>query len=45
MFASHFSGHSCNRTFLFMILKETKLVNKIEGKGLRGAQFYVSILQ
>lgn len=44
VFDSKFNGHSCNCTFLFMVLKEMKLVNNIDGKGVRGAEFFIDIV-
>lgn len=43
VFDSRFNGHSCNCTFLFMILKEMNLAKDIYGKGVRGSGFFVII--
>ena len=37
------SGHSCNCTFLFLILKEMRVVNEIQGNGVKGDPYYVDI--
>lgn len=37
------SGHDCNRTLLFLILSKLSLASDIEGKGTRGAPFYINI--
>jgi hypothetical protein len=37
------AGHSCNCTFFFLILKELKLVDKIEGEGKAHSPFFVII--
>ena len=44
VFDSKQSGHSCNCTFLFQILKEMGIVDEIEGEGKRGNPFYVIIV-
>lgn len=36
-------GHHCNCTFLFMVLCRLPLVVGIEGRGVKGSPFYVSI--
>ena len=36
------AGHSCNCTFLFMLLSHLNLAGKIEGQGVRGDPFFVS---
>jgi hypothetical protein len=38
------AGHSCNCTFLFMVLEELNLVNKIYGEGVKGNPFFVNII-
>ena len=43
IFDSKLNGHSCNCTFVFMILRELGIVDKIEGGGVRGNPFYVII--
>jgi hypothetical protein len=43
VFDSTKNGHDCNCTFLFMLLKEMHLTDKIEGAGVRGSPFYVDI--
>mgnify|MGYP000554193001 CR=1 FL=1 len=43
IFDSKQSGHSCNCTFLFMVLKAIGVVNRIEGAGKRGNPFRVAI--
>ena len=43
VFDSKQSGHSCNCTFLFMVLKAIGVVNRIEGAGKRGNPFRVTI--
>jgi hypothetical protein len=37
------AGHSCNCTFVFLLFKEMGIVEKIEGEGKKGNQFYVNI--
>lgn len=37
------AGHSCNCTFLFMLLHEISLASEIKGKGVIGSPFYVDI--
>lgn len=37
------SGHSCNCTFFFMVLKQLSLAGEIEGSGVRGSPFAVNI--
>lgn len=37
------AGHSCNCTFLFMVLKELELVDSIKGLGKPGNPFYIEI--
>jgi hypothetical protein len=41
MFDSNRSGHSCNCTLLFMILRDIGIVDKILGNGRSGDPFYV----
>jgi hypothetical protein len=43
VFDSKFGGHSCNCTFLFMILERMKLSSAIQGRGVSGDPFYVDI--
>jgi hypothetical protein len=43
VFDSKRSGHSCNCTFLFMVLKATGVVDRIEGAGKRSDPFWVMI--
>lgn len=43
VFDSNQNGHSCNCTFLFMVLKELGIVNRINGAGKRGSPFKVHI--
>lgn len=42
VFDSKMKGHSCNCTFLFMVFKEMKLIKNIEGKGVKGEEFFVN---
>ena len=35
------AGHSCNCTFLFMVLKKIGLITHIHGKGVSGNPFFV----
>ena len=35
------AGHSCNCTFLFMVLQKLGIVTSIHGRGVRGDPFYV----
>jgi hypothetical protein len=35
------AGHSCNCTFMFMLLKRIGVVNQIHGRGVAGDPFYV----
>jgi hypothetical protein len=37
------AGHSCNCTFLFLVLKEIGLCGEIKGAGKAGNPFYVDI--
>ena len=39
------SGHSCNCTVLFMLLKKIGLVDNIMGEGKRNSTFYIYIGQ
>ena len=43
VFDSNSNGHNCNCTFLFMVLKEMKLLKNIDGKGVKGSEFFVNI--
>ena len=43
VYDSSINGHSCNCTFLFLILKEMGIVDTINGKGVKGDPFYVEI--
>jgi hypothetical protein len=43
VFDSKQSGHSCNCTVLFMLLRETGIVARIQGRGIRGSPFQVYI--
>lgn len=36
-------GHSCNCTFLFLVLKDIDAVDSINGSGVRGKPYYVEI--
>jgi len=36
-------GHSCNCTFLFLILGELGLIDGVHGQGVRGNPYYVKI--
>jgi hypothetical protein len=44
VFDSKQSGHSCNTTFLFLILKLLGKVDEIKGEGKANHPFYVSII-
>lgn len=44
VFDSKLSGHSCNCTMLFLLLKAMGLVEEICGKGRRGSPFWVCIV-
>lgn len=45
VYDSTLGGHSCNCTFLFLLLDEIGLVeNGIRGRGVRGDPFYVRII-
>ena len=37
------AGHSCNCTFLFLVLQRLGVVNAIEGKGISGNPFFVNV--
>jgi hypothetical protein len=39
------AGHSCNCTFLFMVLKEIGLITRIQGNGVSGNPFFVVLLE
>ncbi len=43
VFDSSKSGHSCNCTFLFMILKESGVINEIKGNGVAGSPYYIHL--
>ena len=43
VFDSKEGGHSCNCTLLFMLLKGIGATDRIEGEGIRGDPFQVSI--
>ncbi len=43
VFDSTKSGHSCNCTFLYMVLKAIAVVDRIEGAGKKGSPFRVRI--
>ena len=43
VFDSTQGGHSCNCTFLFMVLERLNIVDRIQGRGVGGYPFYVSI--
>ena len=43
VFHSKHSGHSCNCTFLFMVLKAMGVINEIEGKGVAHHPYWVRI--
>jgi hypothetical protein len=42
--ARRLAGHSCNCTFLFLVLRKMCLAENIEGAGIRGAPFHVKIV-
>lgn len=37
------AGHSCNCTFLFLVLNRIGVVEEIKGRGVRGDPFFVDI--
>lgn len=39
------AGHSCNCTFLFMVLKEIGIVKRISGRGVSGDPFFVVLTE
>lgn len=39
------AGHSCNCTFLFMVLKEIGIVKHISGRGVSGDPFFVVLTE
>ena len=39
------SGHSCNCTFLFMVLQKIGVVTHIQGHGVRGDPFFVDLTE
>ena len=43
VFGSRQSGHSCNCTFFFMVLKEMGIVESIDGEGKKGSPFRIYI--
>ena len=43
VFDSRQGGHSCNCTFLFIVLKAIGVVDRIEGAGKKGAPFRVTV--
>ena len=43
VFDSKQGGHSCNCTFLFMLVKELGVVDCIHGAGKRGSRFWVEL--
>jgi len=43
VFDSKQNGHSCNCTFLFMVLEKLGIVDKIDGAGKKGNPFRVHI--
>ena len=38
------SGHSCNCTVMFMLLRDLGLAGEVEGKGVRGDPFAIEVL-
>jgi len=44
VFDSKTNGHSCNCTFLFMLLKKMGIVSEIGGQGVKGKPYFVNIL-
>lgn len=43
VFESKQSGHSCNCTFLFLILQHLGIVDRISGTGVKNSPFFVEI--
>jgi hypothetical protein len=43
VFDSTHSGHNCNGTFLFMVLKRIGVIDDIRGTGKRGDPFWTTI--
>jgi len=39
------SGHSCNCTFLFMVLQSLGVAGNIRGKGVKGDPYFVEIME
>jgi len=37
------AGHSCNCTFLFMVLHQMGIASNVHGRGVRGNPFYVDV--
>ncbi len=37
------AGHSCNCTFLFLLLQRLGVINQIQGDGVRGHPYFVDI--
>ena len=43
VFDSKANGHSCNCTFLFMVLKKMGIASEIGGRGVKGSPYFVDI--
>ena len=43
VFDSKANGHSCNCTFLFMLLKKMGIASEIGGQGAKGSPYFVDI--
>ncbi len=43
VFDSNANGHSCNCTFLFMLLKKMGIASEIGGQGVKGSPCFVDI--
>ena len=43
IFSSDSGGHSCNCTFLFLLLNHLNLSSEIMGRGVRGDSYYVDV--
>jgi hypothetical protein len=43
VFPNPAGGHSCNCTMLFILLKAIGAVDRIQGEGVRGDPFWVTI--
>jgi len=43
VFDSKANGHSCNCTFLFMVLRQMGSASEIGGRGVKGSPFFVDI--